>query len=82
MTGGTRATGMPSDDDLVRLARETWVSYWTGRPDARPSLLLGWDDPRLPPEQREACITVGRALFETGALAAVRAYRETLAAMP
>jgi hypothetical protein len=66
----------PSDEELGRMVRDAWVRYWTGRPGAKESYLWGWDDPRLPPEQREVDIAIGRALFEFGAITAVKIRHE------
>jgi hypothetical protein len=69
-------TRRPSDEELGRRVREEWVRYWIGRPGAKESYLWGWDDPRLPPEQREADIAIGRALFDHGAITAVKIRHE------
>jgi hypothetical protein len=76
------STARPSDDELGRTIREEWVKYWTGRPGAKESYLWGWDDPRLPPEQRKVDIVMGRALFELGALTAVKMRHEVDGSMP
>jgi hypothetical protein len=75
-------TSRPSDDELGRMVREKWVAYWTGRPGAKEPWLWGWDDPQLPPEQREVDIAIGRALFNHGAVTAVKIQHEILGQVP
>jgi hypothetical protein len=75
-------TARPSDDELGRALRQEWVKYWTGRPGAKESYLWDWDDPRLPPEQREVDILMAHVLFDLGVLTAVRIRHEVDASMP
>lgn len=60
------------------MVRGEWVQYWTGRPGAKPSYLWDWDDPRLPAEQREVDIAIGRALFDHGLVVTLKTMRGVL----
>jgi hypothetical protein len=76
------STARPSDDELGRMIREEWVRYWTGRPGAKESYLWDWDDPRLPPEQHEVDILMGRALFDHGLVITLKTMRGVLEEAP
>jgi hypothetical protein len=70
----------PSDDELGRQVRDEWVAWAREQPDPKPSWLVPWDD--LAERDKDADRRIGRALFNTGVVTAMRTLREVNEGMP
>lgn len=72
----------PSDDELGREVRDAWVAWAREQPDVaeHPSWLVPWEG--LAERDKDADRRIGRALFSTGVVTAMRTLRDVNAGMP
>lgn len=75
-------TARPSDEELGRMVRDTWVAWAREQPDTadHPSWTRLWD--ALSERDKDADRRIGRALFDLGALTALKIHQEITEHMP
>jgi hypothetical protein len=74
------STSRPFDAELGRMVRDVRFTWASQQEDPELSWVDAWED--LTESQRTLDIAIGRALFEFGALTAVKMRHEVDGAMP